>query len=329
MTDTWPLLYVGVYCDRCGIDRTADIRADTTEQAYAGLRALLNREGWSCDAGGDLCPECDAALRPQPNHQPRKEPNVMPLVSVTVPMCDTAGNVMTHIDVTGEQVTTHFAITPALTRRDDGTVGLADHGRALTHIPTGRTVTYDGAFVGLRVFAHALEELPIPWDTLDGFTREHAEQVRALHKKLWIDPTPSLPWPKWAGDESAPAVSLTGHLLDDYHERAHNRDEKRRELKDAIAAHDAELAERVGDLLLIGTAVEITNTYGLVYLLSVLHRVAPDDADRAARDLAMMWEHGDSAGDEFLHQWRQNLADGLPMKLPGGFPDLPAVTPAP
>lgn len=245
----------------------------------------------------------------------------MSFISVTIPLRDDAT-----VTITGEQITTHFALTPAIARRDDGTVGLADHGRVLTHIPSGRSVIYD-TFTDLRRFALELEELPIQWDTLDGssFTVEHAEQVSALQQKMWSDPTTDLPWPKWAGDKSTPAVSLIAHQLDDYLEHASHRHDKRRELKDAVAAHDTELAEQVGHLLLIGSAVDTVQTYGLVYLLAVLHRVAPADADRAARDLANVWEYGDSAPDEFLHQWRQELADGLPLQLPGGFPDLPLV----
>ncbi|MEU4841739.1 hypothetical protein [Nocardia testacea] len=252
-----------------------------------------------------------------------KELPTTSLLSVTIPMCDPAGDTVTRVAVTGEQITTHFALTPALTRRDDGTVGLADHGRVLTHIPSGRSVTHDDTFIDMRRFAHALEELPIPWDTLDGFTKEHAELVRNLHRTMWADPTTELPWPKWAGNNTTPAISLIAHQLDDYLKHAGHRYDKRRELKDAVAVHDGELAEQVGHLLLVGSAVDTVQTYGLVYLLAVLHRLAPADADRAARDLANIWENGDCALDEFLHQWRQELADGLPLQLPGGFPDLP------
>src|SRR5690606_32540051 len=111
-------------------------------------------------------------------------------------------------------------------------------------------------------------------------------------------------------------------------EHANNHYAKRREMKAALAVHDPELAEKLGTLLLIDSALDTIYTYGLVYLLGVLHRIAPADADRAARDLANTWEYGDSLPGELLHQWRQELADGAPLQLPGGFPDLPAPTAA-
>lgn len=248
----------------------------------------------------------------------------MSLISLTVPLLNGS-----RATVVGEQVTEHFALTPALAAREDDTVGLADHGRALTHIPSGLAVTNDDTFVDLREFARELEKLPVKWDneviTTTSFTREQAEQIRAVHKRLWSDPTKDFPWPKWAGNEDTPALSLIAHLLDDYLEHAAQRYDKRRELKNAVAVHDAELAEQVGTQVLISSADATHETYGLVYLLGVLHRLAPADADRAARDLANIWAYGDSATDEFMHQWRQELADGLPLQLPGNFPDLPSV----
>ena len=63
MTDSWPLRYVGVYCDRCGTVEKRDIRVDTAEEAIEALRELLNTSGWDCDPGGDLCPDCRESLR--------------------------------------------------------------------------------------------------------------------------------------------------------------------------------------------------------------------------------------------------------------------------
>lgn len=62
--DAWHIRHVGIYCDRCGTEESGDIRADTREQAFDGMRAHLNSKGWSCDTGGDLCPSCDAETRP-------------------------------------------------------------------------------------------------------------------------------------------------------------------------------------------------------------------------------------------------------------------------
>jgi hypothetical protein len=121
------------------------------------------------------------------------------------------------ITITAEQVTAHFAIAPTLTARQDGTLTFADHGRSLTHIPTGLLVTRSG-WLDLRRYATELEALPIDWATLthaSELSTEQAQQVRAVSDRLMAeDDASSWPWPDWAGDESQPALSLLAGRLD-------------------------------------------------------------------------------------------------------------------
>lgn len=51
-------IHVGLFCDRCGATREADILARSTPEAYAGLRHYLNGEGWLSTPRGDWCPTC-------------------------------------------------------------------------------------------------------------------------------------------------------------------------------------------------------------------------------------------------------------------------------
>lgn len=246
----------------------------------------------------------------------------MTLIPVTITLRRANSTCPRAATITGEQVTEHFAITPAVKIRDDDTVGLANHGYVLTHIRTGVLLARD-SFIDLRAYAVALEDLPIDWDVLGGgFDAAQAKLIRALYEKKCGDSTRELPWPKWAGDPATPAISLIGQQLDTYLEHFAGRSsDTRRALKDAVAAHDPALADHVSHQLLIDSVTDTVHSYTLVYLLGVLHRVAPAAADRAARDLLHTLEYG--AADELMHQWREELADNLPLQLPGGFPDLP------
>jgi hypothetical protein len=82
-----------------------------------------------------------------------------------------------------------------------------------------------------------------------------------------------------------------------------------------------ELARTVDAHLLGALLGRHSAGYGLIYLLAVLHRVDPAAADRAARNLVGAWEDGCSI-DEWMFQWRNELAEGVPLTL-HEFPDLP------
>ncbi|WP_040793185.1 hypothetical protein [Nocardia paucivorans] len=215
----------------------------------------------------------------------------MSLVSLTVTMSDRST-----VTVTGDQVSPHFAVTPAVARRSDGTVGLATDGRVLTHIPTGIAVTSD-PYIPMDRFAAALEALPIDWAHLAlPITRDLRDRIKDLHRRLWEGAGRERPWPEWVGRVADPARSLLVEVL------------------------DQQLEEKV-------PLFELTRTYGLAYLLGVLMRVDPAAADRAARHLTHMWAREDEAAGEDLYRWRQALAEGRPLRLPGGFPDLPVPAP--
>ncbi|WP_433734900.1 hypothetical protein ACQP0C_41730 (plasmid) [Nocardia sp. CA-129566] len=239
----------------------------------------------------------------------------MTLIPVTIPLRD-----HNQVTLTGEQVSTHFALVPATTLREDGTLGFASHGYGLTHIPTGRAVTFD-TFVDPRRLALALEELPIDWANLTEPTRGQTALVHETYLQVWNDPEKRLPWPAWAGDESTPALSLIVHQLDDQLDNTEHRRELRRALEQQIAAYDPELGHTVTGHLLASSSIETVSAYALVYLLAAFMRTDPAAADRAARHVTEAWEHGDDAS-ECIYQWRQQIADQVPMQLPG-FPDLP------
>ncbi|MGV9336630.1 hypothetical protein [Nocardia sp. NPDC003726] len=241
----------------------------------------------------------------------------MALITVTIPTCEHGP-----VTVTGDQVTENFAITPALTVHDDGTLGLSAYGKCLVHLPTGRAITHD-AMISMRRYATVLEGLPIDWATLTAPTAEQTALINEAYRGLWNDSSDDLPWPKWARDKSTPALSLIVHELDDQLANSEHRRQMRVALEKQITEHDPELGRTVSGHLIAAGAVETVRAYGLVYLLGVLRRIDPAAADRAAEHLVNTWEHGEDLG-EWLYQWRQEIAEQIPMQLPGGFPDLPA-----
>lgn len=60
--DEWPFRNVVVFCDTCGTEAEADMLANYREQAFAGLRAICNDNGWLCTDRGDWCPNCAPAV---------------------------------------------------------------------------------------------------------------------------------------------------------------------------------------------------------------------------------------------------------------------------
>jgi hypothetical protein len=52
---------IGVFCDRCGDAQEEDVivhKSDDQPRRFEYMRAHLRRQGWRCDARGDLCPTC-------------------------------------------------------------------------------------------------------------------------------------------------------------------------------------------------------------------------------------------------------------------------------
>jgi hypothetical protein len=61
--DRFPVRFVALFCDRCGDEIEADIRADAAEQAYEGLRRLAVGEyGWLVADTEDVCRDCQDPL---------------------------------------------------------------------------------------------------------------------------------------------------------------------------------------------------------------------------------------------------------------------------
>jgi hypothetical protein len=60
--DRLSVRFVVLFCDRgCGTEVAADIRADTAEQAYEGLRRFAVAEhSWLVTETEDVCPSCRA-----------------------------------------------------------------------------------------------------------------------------------------------------------------------------------------------------------------------------------------------------------------------------
>lgn len=58
----FPFRHVALFCDNeCDTpDFQADVRADTRDEAFAGLRRLAAGQGWLITPAVDLCPACKA-----------------------------------------------------------------------------------------------------------------------------------------------------------------------------------------------------------------------------------------------------------------------------
>lgn len=221
------------------------------------------------------------------------------------------------VEVTGDQVSENFAITPGLTTDDAGHACF--NGRTcLTHTPTGLAISHDQ--YGQRERAARLEAAQIDWALVSAENRISEEDRPAVLAALEEpDDDNGWPWPEWAGDESTPALTTLAKSLDraldeDYWERA-------RALREEAAEHlpDA-LSRKIDAYLTSASSIVAVSEYALVYLLAVLHRVDPEAADRAARDLVTAWDAGDSMG-EWMWQWRDELGKGQALTL-HGFPSL-------
>lgn len=61
----FPIRHVALFCDRgCDTETEADIRADSAEQAYEGLRRVaVTERGWQVTKTEDICPRLREPLR--------------------------------------------------------------------------------------------------------------------------------------------------------------------------------------------------------------------------------------------------------------------------
>ncbi|MFE3060663.1 hypothetical protein [Nocardia sp. NPDC059239] len=243
--------------------------------------------------------------------------NAIGLVSVTIALPDDR-----NAEVIGEKVTEHFALVPQVTIDSEGRASLSEYGRSLTHIRTGRAVAYD-TWYDLRRYARELEATDIDWGTIESGTLtadQTTKIVEARRRAMDPDDTSEWPWPKWAGDETQPALSLLATMLDSVVEQQ-KRFDAIRDVEASVATLDADLGRKIGSELLVAWSGLSTGEFGVAYLLAVLRRIDPAGADLATRQLVSMWEDGGSVG-EFAFQWRQELAEGRPLAL-HGFPHQP------
>ncbi|MFE3059094.1 hypothetical protein [Nocardia sp. NPDC059239] len=243
--------------------------------------------------------------------------NTLGLIPVTIALPDDR-----YAEVIGEMVTEHFALVPALTVDDAGTVQFADYGRSLTHIPSGRRVALDSWF-DMRRYARELEATDIDWDGLDPSAispEQSAAILEARKRAIGSADTSEWPWPKWAGDETQPALSLLATTLDSA-VMQQKRFDAIQDIEASVAKLDADLGRKVGSDLLAAWSGLSVNEFGVAYLLAVLQRIDPAAADLAARHLVNMWEDGGIIGER-AYLWRQELADGQPLALEG-FPHQP------
>lgn len=217
------------------------------------------------------------------------------------------------VTVTGETTSSpFFALTPTLRRDDRGTY--FGWGMSVTHIPSGLTLPTGAA--DKRRTVHAVKDL-IDWSSTTPLAEPSDRKlvtnaVRALIEAADAD----IPWPKWAGDKSTPALSLLVEQLDDGIENYGKRQNSRDELVGEVAAFDAPLAKQVGGALDAGRIGIQVQTYGTAWLLAVLMRLDPDIADQAARALVSSWEDGGTP-DEHIYEWRNDIANNRQLTLYG------------
>ena len=223
------------------------------------------------------------------------------------------------VELIGERITPHFAITPSLGTHPHTGQLILTGGTVLTHIPTGRHV--GSYWDDLRALAAELEKLPIDWATFEKGTREQAEMVGALMRRLSMaSDSEGWPWPEWAGDEAQPALSLLGTTLDQAvksHEHFRVVSSLGTQARQLLPE---DLGRKIDAHLLAADSAATVNEYGVIYLLAVLHRLDPEAGDRAARELVSAWDSGDAIG-EWTYQWRQELAKSRPLTL-HGFPHV-------
>ena len=98
----------------------------------------------------------------------------MTLIRVTVKVDE-----RNSLDLIGEQLGEHFAVTPTLTLLDDGTHGLRS-GLVVIHRPTGRALPRtQGACIDYREFVDRLYRLGVDWSATS-FTLDDEQKAGYL-----------------------------------------------------------------------------------------------------------------------------------------------------
>lgn len=260
------------------------------------------------------------------------------------------------VTVTGERTACpYLAITPALTRDglvDDLTLTHIPTGRSLGRmLLADKSRLRNLAAAVDRLDWNFDDPQAIPRETRDGFLKARrelefadGEEIATEYPKGWGSGPDAIP---------GTADGLLSWLLDGYQassDRLHGDGEDhipfmlplRGEIAQALMAADApgvtwdELGddERNGWLAKADPIWEVLNrhrlvevnphyliatqrlcdTFGTAYLLAALRRVAPQVADHASAFLAGEWATGEHG--EWVGQWRHEIEEGRPLRLP-------------
>lgn len=194
---------------------------------------------------------------------------------------------------------------------------------ALTHIHTGRAVRTGEPYL-LRDIAERCVGLDWTFGRVEDFPKATAQGAAAAIRDAAATRPTAQEQPvveSWAAGRSPSrsALALAVQMLETF-----QWSWDRTVGKDATVSPSLPDPEQSGKVVRnpewdhhIATEV---NTYGLALLLLTLHRDNPALADSVAAGLADAWDAGDSLG-EWVYEWRQQLADGRPVTLPG-VPDV-------
>ncbi|WP_461666647.1 hypothetical protein [Gordonia sputi] len=180
----------------------------------------------------------------------------------------------------------------------------------------------------LRKVVPAIAPL-LDWSLPDPIGPATEQQKRAVRDAIRIAhaDADAVTWPQWAGDDTQPAMSLLGLLLDDAINGAPFSATSRRVRTEVAsdvraACGDQDLVRRLEMILLNEQCARFVADYGLIRMLATLTRVDQSVADGAARVYVAECENGDDMG-EWIHQWRNEIHEGQPLTLL----DLPAAFP--
>lgn len=250
-------------------------------------------------------PELTAQSQPEPKHFGQQ--------SVWLHFEDRWNEVLVPAQAT---VCRHLVITPVVGWAEDR--GLYFRGTlALTHGPTGAQLAASTYVTGLTELAASLQgfdwEFEEPGHLMKPENAALADAVRGAIRAWQSDDGFSGPVTLWGDDdekraarEREPAITLLSEQLDWWPAHLTSIRERQLDNNNSAAWHEG-LSNSV-------------HGWGMTYLLAVLHRVAPEVADIAARRLVVEFDAGDRLG-EWVFQWSQELKDGNPLTLTG-IPDV-------
>ncbi|WP_099024353.1 hypothetical protein [Mycolicibacterium palauense] len=209
---------------------------------------------------------------------------------------------------------TYLVVTPTVAvAKQSGQLEFGP-GVSLTHTITGRAVTTSTSTAALRALAAQLVEFDWSFTDANHFTlAENAEMRDVVARRIrdWQSADAYTGAAHYPDDDEAtiaarehePATTLLREHLDWWIKHSEARYRNLSSIDDNPEAWHAN----------IGMSCE---GFGLIYLLAVLQRVAPDAADIAARHLVIQYDAGDSLG-EWIYEWNSEITEGRPLTLHG------------